>query len=241
MKTFAVLAASLLVLSPIQTQVVRAQALGGALVGGVAGAIIGNNSGSHNAWKGAAIGSMAGALIGAAASDSSRDTYYSAGPVPAGYYSFGYSSGSHYGHHRGHGGTSFGYTAVFPSPAYSSYYDGGYGYYDRGYAGRPSYATSGLLIGGLAGGIIGHNSHSHNGWRGAAIGAGTGLLLGALADEQARDYERRQAVIEAARLEAEARVQAEQKTQSGNTTIINNYYTAPAVTPMSAANTMFGR
>jgi uncharacterized membrane protein len=52
-----------------------------------------------------------------------------------------------------------------------------------------SRAVNGALIGGLAGAIIGNNSGSlnHNAWRGAAIGAGTGLLIGAAMDD-ARDH-----------------------------------------------------
>jgi hypothetical protein len=49
---------------------------------------------------------------------------------------------------------------------------------------RPA-AVNGALLGGLAGAIIGNNSGSlhHNAWQGAAIGAGTGLLLGAALDD----------------------------------------------------------
>lgn len=52
---------------------------------------------------------------------------------------------------------------------------------------RPQ-AVNAALIGGLAGAIIGHNSGTlhHNAWRGAAIGAGAGLLIGS-AFEDARD------------------------------------------------------
>ena len=49
---------------------------------------------------------------------------------------------------------------------------------------RPS-AVNGAVIGGLAGAVIGNNSGSlhHNAWRGAAIGATTGLLIGAAIDD----------------------------------------------------------
>ena len=43
-------------------------------------------------------------------------------------------------------------------------------------------SITGAAIGGIAGGIIGHNNGRH-GAEGAAIGAGAGLLLGALADD----------------------------------------------------------
>jgi hypothetical protein len=51
-------------------------------------------------------------------------------------------------------------------------------------------AFNGALLGGIAGAVIGHNSGSlsHNGWQGAAIGAGVGALLGAAADNNAARY-----------------------------------------------------
>jgi hypothetical protein len=51
-------------------------------------------------------------------------------------------------------------------------------------------ATSGLLLGGLAGGIIGHNDHNQTG-RGIAIGAASGLILGSIADQANDDYYQR--------------------------------------------------
>jgi len=53
---------------------------------------------------------------------------------------------------------------------------------------RPNYAGNGLLLGAIAGAIIGNNSGSlgHDAWRGAAYGAGAGLLLGAIAESSAR-------------------------------------------------------
>ena len=60
-----------------------------------------------------------------------------------------------------------------------------YGYESRDYYSRPNYAGSGAVFGGLAGAVIGHNS-GHRGLEGAAIGAGAGLLLGSIAENQAR-------------------------------------------------------
>ena len=58
---------------------------------------------------------------------------------------------------------------------------------------RPE-AVDGAVLGGIAGAIIGHNSGDlrHNGWKGAAIGAGAGLLLGQIIGEGRvdRGYER---------------------------------------------------
>jgi hypothetical protein len=51
-----------------------------------------------------------------------------------------------------------------------------------------SEAVRGAVLGGIAGGVIGHNSGDlrHNGWRGAAIGATAGLLIGqAIGDARA--------------------------------------------------------
>jgi outer membrane lipoprotein SlyB len=55
---------------------------------------------------------------------------------------------------------------------------------------EPNRALSGAVIGGVAGGIIGHNNGRRTA-EGIAIGAGAGLLLGTLADQQAA---RRQAL-----------------------------------------------
>jgi uncharacterized protein YcfJ len=56
---------------------------------------------------------------------------------------------------------------------------------------RPE-AVNGAVWGGVAGAIIGNNSGDlrHNAWRGAAIGAGTGLLLGSIVGEN-NDYRTR--------------------------------------------------
>ena len=54
-------------------------------------------------------------------------------------------------------------------------------------------AANGALLGGIAGAIIGHNSGSlsHNGWQGAAIGAGVGALLGGAADANSARFDTR--------------------------------------------------
>jgi outer membrane lipoprotein SlyB len=54
---------------------------------------------------------------------------------------------------------------------------------------RPNYAVTGTIVGGIAGGVIGHNHHRQTA-EGVAIGAGAGLVLGALAEEAARRDER---------------------------------------------------
>jgi len=49
-------------------------------------------------------------------------------------------------------------------------------------------AVNGAVFGGLAGGIIGSSWGRHDGWAGAAIGAGAGLLLGSVADSNNAYY-----------------------------------------------------
>ena len=113
---------------------------------------------------------------------------------------------------------SISYGLGYYGPAYSpsyGYYPGTYGYYpspyvyraapvyvyDGGYYNpvdvRPDYLSNGLALGAIAGAIIGNNSGSlgHNAWRGAAYGAGAGLLIGALAENNARRVETAPAVM----------------------------------------------
>jgi outer membrane lipoprotein SlyB len=219
MKTIAALTLTLFALAPVQAQVFHPETINGAVLGGIAGAVIGNNSGSlhHNAWQGAAIGSVAGALIGSSVGESREQSYHARVPVPSGYY---YGTG--YRGYRGYG--------------YYGYSQPGYYYSDYGYYGRPSYASSGLLLGGLTGAIIGNNSRSHNAWRGAAWGAGAGLLLGAIADENVRDRE----VLVEAQPAAPVEQSVTPQSPPQNVTVINNYY-GGSTTPMSSANGMFGR
>lgn len=116
--------------------------------------------------------------------------------------------------------------------AYSPSYRG-YGY--RSY-GRPSYAANGLFWGGLAGAVIGRNSHWHNGWRGAAWGAGAGWLLGTMADEDAAYYPE---PVLVAPVSEPAPVQTAQSSGPQNVTIINNYYGGTSAS--GSANSLFGR
>ncbi len=159
---------------------------------------------------------------------------------------FGYYRGTGYGYG---GYRDFGYTTYAPRHGYGywpsySYY-GGYGadypYHNtNAYYGSASGATNGLLLGALAGGIIGHNSGSlgHNGWRGAAWGAGLGWVLGSVADANRRQvaYERAPVVIQSAPPVAAPTAVA---APAQPVTIINNYYNNS--TPMTGANGLFGR
>jgi len=109
-----------------------------------------------------------------------------------------------------------------------------YGAYDTGYYAAPSYQASGTWLGALAGAIIGRNSGSlgHSAWRGAAYGAGLGLLLGTVADMNVR--------TQSAAVRQPSAPAAAPATAAQPVTIINNYYNSSG-TPMSSANGLFGR
>jgi uncharacterized protein YcfJ len=224
MNTPLTLCLALLAVAPLSAQVFRPETINGALLGGIAGAVVGHNSGSlsHNGWQGAAIGAVAGGLIGSAvANDRDRNDVQ----VRAGYGSpYVYRQPAVvYGGYRGGRGY------------YGGGYYGGVGYYGDGYYG--SAATDGLFLGALAGGIIGHNSGSlhHNGWRGAAWGAGIGWLLGSVADyNRPVAYAQSPVYVQPAAAPAAQPAAAPQQV-----TIINNYY--GNATPMSQANGLFGR
>ena len=87
----------------------------------------------------------------------------------------------HWGHPRDYGASRrFSYYPVY-GPAYGSYYPAPVVVYPAAPAGP---AATGFWLGAVAGGILGHNSGDlgHNAWRGAALGAGAGLLLGSVVE-----------------------------------------------------------
>jgi outer membrane lipoprotein SlyB len=211
-----------------QAQFFRPETAGGALLGGIAGAVIGHNSGDldNNAWRGAAIGTLAGGLIGSAVGQS-RENYYSHNvPVPR------YSSYNRYDDFYPRHGYAY---SRYDHPRYirSSYDRHDYGRYNR--------ASNGLLLGGIAGAIIGNNSGDldNNPWRGAAIGAGAGWLLGAIADERARARDRGQDIVYSRDTETPIAPPAPASAVPQTVIINNNYYGTPS--PMTSANTLFGR
>lgn len=223
MRKYIALSLAAILAASAQAQIFRPEAVNGAALGAVAGAIIGNNSGSlhHNAWKGAAIGAGAGLLLGAAIGDSHREAvhYRTQVPVPVYYPSYGYVR-----HYR---------------PVYGVTYVSRPSYGDSYYYSRPSYAATGTVLGGIAGAIIGHNnSRHHNGWRGAAIGAGAGLLLGSILDASQRETVVERPVMIRDDNYVPAETPAKQAAPQ-QVTIINNYYGNS--TPMSQANGLFGR
>lgn len=128
-----------------------------------------------------------------------------------------------------------------------------YGHESRDYYSRPNYAASGAVFGGIAGAVIGNNS-GHHGLEGAAIGAGAGLLLGSLAENQARREAAAQNrwgnAVSTAPTHAIPGYQPPSAQYGGfqNATIPNAPVVPPApqwapgpANPMSRANSLFGR
>jgi uncharacterized protein YcfJ len=245
---------ALAAVTPAAAQVFRPETVSGALVGGLAGAVIGHNDGRHG-WEGAAYGAAAGALVGTAVGHArehrahertqpSRPAHVHAGWSSRPRWHSGYHHDSRWSPYRHVGYRS--QVWVSPSWAYSGwsrpypYYSYSRPYaYDSYYSYpsvRPRYAHRGALLGGLAGAIIGHNDGRH-GWEGAAYGIGAGYLLGSIADARAARWADEGAVV-ASPAYAPAPAQT---APAAPVTIINNYYAAPASTPMTSANRVFGR
>jgi uncharacterized protein YcfJ len=109
---------------------------------------------------------------------------------------------------------------------------------------RPNYAMTGVALGGVAGGIIGHNNGRRTA-EGIAIGAGAGLLLGGFAEGEAR---RRESYMQAAPVYVAApmmessenmAVPATAPSEAPQSSSVNKVYSAPS--SMSGANALFGR
>jgi len=240
MKTALALLLASLAIKPAFAQVLRPGAVNGAVLGGVAGAIIGNNSGDlrHNAWRGAAYGAGAGLMLGSIADHAHERRVATQVPVPASprvyvrrhvpsYYRYGYG---YYGGYPDYYGSVY-----YSSPSSYAYTDDD----DSGYEGT-DYRGNGLLLGALAGAIIGNNSGDlrHNAWRGAAYGAATGYLLGALAENRVRS---RPAVASSA---PAAYTSSAPVTAQPQEPVAARPTTPPPAAPasnMAAANSLFGR
>jgi hypothetical protein len=157
---------------------------------------------------------------------------------------YGAGYGGYYSPWYSNRGRGYGYYSPYQTwPTYSYYpgYGAAYPYYDSYGYGTGSSATNGLVLGALAGGIIGRNSGEfrHNGWRGAAWGAGVGWLLGAIADSNRRPVVYSSAPVVAQPAAVLQSPAPAPQTQPQQVTIINNYYNS--ATPMSGANSLFGR
>jgi hypothetical protein len=128
----------------------------------------------------------------------------------------------------------FGYRGY--APVYANY-----GYYETPVysVARPNYAANGLLLGALAGAVIGNNSGDlrHNAWTGAALGATAGYVLGSLAENRAEQPAAAPVVSTPATPSAVAPAAALAPSAPPSTAA-----SPPAATsPMAAANTLFGR
>ena len=155
---------------------------------------------------------------------------------------YGRSIGIYYSYPWSVWAPPYAYSSYYYAPAYPAYsysYSPAYGA-DYGYS-RPNYAVNGTLSGALLGGIIGNSIH-HQGWEGAGIGAAAGLLLGGIAEQNARSYERasappvyRYSVPNAPQINTAPTVPDAPQIPSANPVI---YRPASA---MSGVNSLFGR
>jgi outer membrane lipoprotein SlyB len=134
------------------------------------------------------------------------------------------------------------YSYYSPGYTYSGYYSPGY---DTYYYQRPNYAWTGAALGGITGAVIGHNSGRH-GAEGAAIGAGAGLLLGGIAEQNARQREYAYGVQAPAGHHApptytvaQTIPAVQEAPQPKQNTFIHN--SATSASSMSSANRLFGR
>jgi len=243
--------------------------LGGAVLGGVLGGVIGHNSDRRTA-EGIGIGAGVGYLLGTLNDCDSGPRYASSRTSVAVGYGNGFWGGR-WGrpgwgfprHHRGFGRRPFGprwgvsYTAYSPAVVYSTpaYVTPATTTVTRTYR-RPNYAVGGAAVGGLLGAVIGHNSDRRTA-EGAAIGAGAGLLLGGIAEREAR---RREQQAAASVIRAENRATLAERSRStslyspavvsGRAPVAQEAATAPASAPayappkpnsMTSANRLFGR
>ena len=236
--------------APVVAQGLRPEAVNGAVLGGIAGAVIGNNSGDlrHNGARGAAIGAGTGLLLGQIAGDSRAYNGRTQVTVAASPHTYVYRSGGF----RGQGGYGYGGYgryghrwggAYYYRPGYTYIDTDPYGYasYDDGSYGRSNYAANGLFWGALTGAIIGNNSGSlrHNAWRGAGLGAAAGYLLGSIAENNARE---RESILTQQAAVANSRSEIPTPAPAVVETAVPVTASKPAPsTPMSSANSLFGR
>jgi uncharacterized protein YcfJ len=201
----------------IQAQLFTPESFAGAAVGGVAGGVIGHNHHGQTA-EGAAIGAGVGWLLGSIAYQ--ERTTRERIPYSDRYYQEPYFRGYH---SRGH-------------VPYRSYH-----------APRRDYGGLGMILGGVTGGIIGHNHHGQTA-EGVAIGAGAGLLLGTIAEDLAREREARRAFerarareIAAEQARAAARIQAAAPRAEERAMERAPVKRSLPAGEMAAANRLFGR
>jgi hypothetical protein len=130
----------------------------------------------------------------------------------------------------------WGYRRYAPVYRYYDYYD------EPGYAvARPTYAANGLLLGALAGAVIGNNSGDlhHNAWRGAALGAATGYVLGSIAET--RTPSRESVALAPTTAAAPATISSTATTAASPAATASPTTATQPVSSMASANTLFGR
>lgn len=111
------------------------------------------------------------------------------------------------------------------------------------YIQRPNYAAEGAILGGIAGGVIGHNSGGRTA-EGIAIGAASGLFLGAVADQSGRRQLQAQSVPVAYAVQsapAQAAPGASSTPPQPATRPVNNTSYTATPSSMAGANSLFGR
>ncbi|MBM3833262.1 MAG: hypothetical protein FJ403_08315 [Verrucomicrobia bacterium] len=183
---------------------------------------------SRESLGGAALGGLAGGIIG---HNSGRKTAEGA--------AIGAGAGLLLGALTHNARRDYYYGAQAPVAPAPTYYHGPV---------RPNYAITGAALGGLAGGVIGHNHHRQTA-EGIAIGAGAGLLLGSIVEQNARRpiqyvqpapayvVAQPQPVVQSESTTAPAVPAPTSAPQQVN--VINS--SAAASSSMSSANSLFGR
>jgi uncharacterized protein YcfJ len=235
MKTLAAIILAGAALTQIASgQLLNQESLTGAALGGIAGAVIGNQHHGQSG-EGAAIGAGVGYLLGQAVHNQRQQAYGYPPPQYAGGYAV--SDGAYY------------YGDPYPYPASAPNY-----YYGAQYQPRPriNRAIGGAVLGGVAGAVIGNQHHGQSG-EGAAIGAAAGLVLGGIAEHQARKRERaqaenayywqsRQRALAQAQANAQAHAQAQADAQAQRAAPAQPLIKPPAnQSNLKDANALFGR
>ncbi|MGC8829129.1 MAG: YMGG-like glycine zipper-containing protein [Verrucomicrobiia bacterium] len=210
---------------PAKAQIFSNESLTGALLGGVVGGIIGNNH-HHQTAEGIAIGAASGLVLGSIVHNERERARYMATqvPVPA-TVSTVYAPAPN----------------VVYAPAYTTTY--------VTQPSRPNYAVGGAILGGIVGGVIGHNHHRQTA-EGIAIGAASGLVLGTIAEQNARLREQRAVVVQPATTvyypvaqqvqQSAPQQQSSQRTLQPVSQPLPDYHPASS-SPMAPANSLFGR
>jgi uncharacterized protein YcfJ len=204
--------AMILAVTSVRGQIFSNESLTGALMGGIIGGVIGHNHHRQTA-EGAAIGAGAGWLLGTIVHNQKE---------------LSRQENSYYQPTT----TTYSYQPVYTTTYTTTTYT------------RPNYAIGGVILGGIVGGVIGHNHHRQTA-EGIAIGAASGLVLGTLAEQNARLKERNVLVTQPQTVYYPVvqtnMVVVQQPVQQQITTPVQQTVTPQQSSPMSSANSLFGR